>query len=80
MSGLQNGFMARNLWGRKSLSCIDKQKVENYFRHRIPHYFLDVHKKTPKRVKTIVIKLEIKDGSLSLLFKLLYSIREFNFL
>ena len=33
--------------------------VENYFTHRIPNYFLDTcTKKTSKRVKTIVIKLE----------------------
>ena len=72
MPCLQNGFWLANLWGRKSLSCIDfflykfKQKaghilVENYFMHRIPNYFLDMcTKKTSKRVKTIVIKLEIK--------------------
>ena len=84
MPGLRNGSWLAKLWDRKSLSCIDKQKVENYFMRRIPNYFLDVRKctkKTPKRVKTIrVIKLEIKDGSLSLPFKLLYSIREFYFL
>ena len=68
--GLQNGFWLTNLYGRKSLSCIDfflykfKQSavhisVENYFTHRIPFYILDTcTKKTSKRVKTIVIKLE----------------------
>ena len=72
MPGLQNGFWLANLWGRKSLSCIDfflhkfKQKavhisVENYFTHRIPNYFLDTcTQKMSERVKAIVIKLEIK--------------------
>ena len=88
MLGLQNGFWLANLWGRKSLSCIDfllnkvKQKavhilVENYFTYCIPNYFLDTcTKKTSKRMKTTVIKLEIKLNkrcSLSLLFKLPYS-------
>ena len=71
MLGLQNGFWLTNLLGRKSLSCIDfflykfKQhavhiSVENYFMHRIPNYLLDMcTKKTSKREKTIVIKLEI---------------------
>ena len=72
MLGLQNGFWLANLLGRKSLSCIDfflhkfKQhpvniSVANYFTHLIPNYLLDTcTKKTSKRVKTIVIKLEIK--------------------
>ena len=72
MPVLQNGFWLANLYGRRSLSCIDfflhkfKQNavhisVENYFTHHIPSYFLDTcTKKTSKRVKTIVIKLEIK--------------------
>ena len=95
MPVLQNGFWLANLSGRKSLSCIDfflhkfKQKavhisIENYFTHHIPSYFLDTcTKNTSKRVKTIVIKLELKlkkRWSLSLLSKLPYSVREFYFL
>ena len=72
MPVLQNGFWLANLSGKKSLSCIDfflhkfKQNavhilVENYFTHRIPSYFLDTcTNKTSKRVKTILIKFEIK--------------------
>ena len=72
MPGLQNGFWLANLWGRKSLSCIDfflhkfKQNtvhisIENYFTHRIPNYFWDTcAKKTSNRVKTIVLKSKIK--------------------
>ena len=50
-------------WNKFKQKAVHKKtiSVENYFMHRIPNYFLDTcTKKTSKRVKTIVIKLEIK--------------------